>query len=332
MKVAITGANGFVGAALCKYFFSAGHQVIALGNQDKPNPKLLKMATYIKTDITKSMDLIDADVCIHTAALPSDTDTYKSLIISNVEGTLNVVEAARNCKFIIHISSSTVYEFEDEPVKEDNATIQSKLSDYGETKLLAEDILEIDIPSHQRRMILRPRAIYGIGELMLLPRLLKLISGNLLLCPVRDNIHTSLTHVDNIGYAIELFIDKKDAKPINIYNICDEKPYSLKDLMLITASSVWKKQFKPVYIPRFILELVLFVNTRMHNYKTISRPVVDSLNKNAVLDTWRIRKELGYMPQNTFDKTLPQIIKWIDSFGGAKEYIKRPQEALWASF
>src|SRR5690606_15645227 len=109
----------------------------------------------------------DADVCIHTAALPSDTDTYKSLIISNVEGTLNVVDAARKCRSFVYISSSSVYEFGQWPVSEDEASLQSSLSDYGETKLLAEEIVDLDIPEHQKRLILRPRAIYGKGEQLL---------------------------------------------------------------------------------------------------------------------------------------------------------------------
>jgi nucleoside-diphosphate-sugar epimerase len=330
MKIAITGANGFVGAALCRYFYKKGHEILAIGGRENPNQNLLKIARYIHADITGVIDLIDADVCIHAAALSSDTDTYKTLILSNVEGTLNVVEAARNCRFFIHISSSSVYQFKNHPVSEDEASIQSELSDYGETKLLAEDIVDLDIPPNQKRLILRPRAIYGIGDRILLPRLLSMVKGRFLLCPFKKNTQSSLTHVDNIGYAIELYLAKKDQAQLQIFNITDEKPYFLRDLALECSTAVEKRKLVPLSVPASMLRIFLYLSSKMDLSNNISKPVIRSMANNSVLDISRIKRELKYSPPKNFQNSCAEIAGWVDSFGNSSSYLKKLSEAPWS--
>lgn len=330
MRVAITGANGFVGAALCRYFHNSGYEVIALGKNDHPSPNLLKIAKYIQVDITKTMPEIDAEVCIHTAALSSDTDTYKDLILSNVEGTLNVVEAAKKCLFFIHISSSSVYQFKNDPVSEEQASIHNTLSDYGETRLLAEDIVELEIPENQKRLILRPKAIYGIGDRRLLPRLLSLVKGNYLLCPFKKTTQSSLTHVDNIGYAIELFLGQPNPAPLQVFNITDEKPYQLKELALECSSKVEKRNFKPLSLPKPLMDLYLFLNKKSLFANQMSKPLFNSLSKNAILDISKIKHDLKYKPSKNFHNSCDEITAWIDSFGSSKNYLKSLDNAPWS--
>lgn len=330
MKIAITGANGFVGASLCRYFYQKGHEILAIGGQEHPSQNLLKVARYISADITNAIDLIDADVCIHAAALASDTDTYKNLILSNVEGTLNVVEAAKNCSLFVHISSSSVYQFNTQPVKEDEASIQSDLSDYGETKLLAEDIVELEIPVQQKRLILRPRAIYGVGDRVLLPRLLSLVKGKFLLCPFKRNTQGSLTHVDNVGYAIELFIEQKNQPKLQIFNITDETPYILRDLALECISAVEKRKLIPVSLPDSLMKIFILLNHRSGVSDIVSKTVLKSIGSNSILDISRIKQELKYRPSKNFHNSCVDIAGWVDSFGSSTAYLKRLSEAPWS--
>ncbi|SKB27673.1 NAD-dependent epimerase/dehydratase family protein [Daejeonella lutea] len=330
MKIAITGANGFVGAALCRYFYKKGHEIQAIGNRERPNQNLLNIAKYIQADITELMEPINADVCIHAAALSSDTDTYKNLILSNVEGTLNVVEAAKNCGFFIHISSSSVYQFKNHPIKEEEASINADLSNYGETKLLAEDIVELEIPDHQKRLILRPRAIYGIGDRILLPRLLRLIKGKYLLCPFKKGTQSSLTHVDNLGYAIELYLDQKEKTPFQIFNITDEQPYFLRELALEFSSAVEKRQLLPISLPSSLMKILLLLNSKNNQASYISKPVLRSMSNNSVLDISKIKRELKYSPSKNFHNSCADIVHWVDNFGSAKSYMRQLSDAPWS--
>lgn len=329
MKIAITGANGFVGAALCRYFHRNGHEILAIGNRENPGENLRRIATYINADITNVIETIDADVCIHAAALSSEADTYQNLILNNVEGTLNVVEAAKNCKFFIHISSSSVYQFKNGPVTENEANIQSELSDYGETKLLAEDIVEMDIPENQKRLILRPRAIYGIGDRILLPRLLRLVKGRFFLCPFKRNTQSSLTHIDNIGYAIGLYLEQHHAPKFQVFNITDEKPYNLRNLAIECSSALTKRKMIPLSLPLPVMRYFINQQPASDIEKNISKPFFN-LTRSTVLDISRIKKELNYNPTKNFQNSCSEIAEWLDTFGSTQTYLQQLQNAPWS--
>src|SRR5665213_1409954 len=128
MTIVITGANGFAGAALCRYFYALGHEIIATGRQLTPHPALLSYAKYVPGDITKPIEEFKADACIHVAGLASDNSDYGSLFLTNVTGTKNVIDAAKNCRTLIFISSSSVYNFCEKPAVEADAVLNAPIS------------------------------------------------------------------------------------------------------------------------------------------------------------------------------------------------------------
>src|SRR5687768_9961497 len=108
MRIAITGSTGFVGAALIRFFSGKEHEVIAYGRQKTPPKRLSQYANYISQDLTKAIAEIDAEVLIHAAGLASDTADYNALYENNVTATQFLMEAAKKCRQIIFISSSSV--------------------------------------------------------------------------------------------------------------------------------------------------------------------------------------------------------------------------------
>ncbi len=329
MKIVITGANGFVGAALCRYFSKAGHSVIAVGRQVEPPANLLKYATYIPADISTTLPLIEAHVCIHAAGLASDTATYPELYQNNVTGTKNILAAAANCQYFIQISSSSVYNFGSQPMLEHEASLEANLSDYGQTKLLAELLVQEYIPVNQKRLILRPRAIYGLGDRVLLPRLLKLVNRNKLYCPVPPDIQTSLTHVENIAYAISLFLQKENPAALQVYNIADEPGYNLRESAIQILEAVNQKPLKLITVPAAALKALVSINNIVPISPNLNPFVLGMLTKHSVLDISKIKKELNFAPAHTFNNTISDISQWITGMGGLPEYKKSYQEAPW---
>ncbi|WP_026896721.1 NAD-dependent epimerase/dehydratase family protein [Daejeonella oryzae] len=329
MKIAITGANGFEGASLCRYFHNAGHQVIAIGRTKNPHPNLLNYASYLQADILKPIVPLEADVCIHSASLKSDTASYKDLFLSNVEGTLNVVEASKYCSHVIHISSSAVYEFGDSPAKEIDASIENDLTDYGETKLLSEEILHLDIPLAQKRLILRPRAIYGIGDRVLLPRLFNLLKRKTIFCPVESKIKTSLTNIKNVGYAIQLFLNQKELPNLQVFNIADEHVYSLQDEILKLLTEIEEEQLNLISIPGGAINILTRLNSKLKFIRNLNPVLIQSISRNAILDTFCIRKELNYNPENNFQNSRLEIAQWVKNMGGKNAYLSNLAMAPW---
>ncbi len=122
MKVLITGGCGFLGSHVCEYYIQQGAEVIAYDNMTKLELKrtgymaevarnynwdFLKSigVNLVKADVRNFEELIDnaqgCDYIIHTAAQPAMTISWEDPrldITSNVMGTFNVLEAARQLK------------------------------------------------------------------------------------------------------------------------------------------------------------------------------------------------------------------------------------------
>jgi dihydroflavonol-4-reductase len=101
VRVAVTGANGFVGSQVVRELLLRGHEPVALVGADVGDANLRDVPVK-----TRELDLLDAasvraglagcDAVIHTAAcyafwLPDPRDFYRV----NVDGTRHVLEAAR---------------------------------------------------------------------------------------------------------------------------------------------------------------------------------------------------------------------------------------------
>jgi 2-alkyl-3-oxoalkanoate reductase len=332
MKIVVTGATGFVGATLVRRLAQAGHTVLATGRQSSPPPNLLQYAEYRQADITRPQPLFKADACIHAAALASDTASYDRLYAANVEGSRQVVQAARNCAHFIQISSSSVYRFHMEAVREQEAFPCPQLSPYGLSKLLAEKVVMSERESYGHTLILRPRAIYGVGDRVLLPRLLKLLVGKTILCPVEKDTRTSLTHVDNLVYAVMLFLEQKPCPSHQTFNVADEPVYLLREVIIDLLKGITSSALTVRHVPSKGLRLLVQLNEYLRIGTSFTRFSLESLTQSAVLDTSSVRSGLGYRPRHNFLDALPLLTEWIQWQGGVQSYLTQQEQAPWLPF
>ena len=240
-RIIITGATGFVGAHFVRHFSKNGHEVIAMGRQEKPPLGLSAFAKYIQADISEPLPITQGDVCIHCAGLATDKATYKDLYQVNVLGTKHIFEAV-NAPVFIHISSASVYSLNEKILKEEDARMNEDLSDYGKTKLLAEQFLQQNYQKKQHTIILRPRAIYGTHDRVLLPRILQLMKRKAIIAPGNLKVQVSLTHIDNLIHGVEQAMKYKGAS-FDIFNITDELNYELRAAILALAKAIKRRIF-----------------------------------------------------------------------------------------
>jgi nucleoside-diphosphate-sugar epimerase len=244
-------------------------------------------------------------------------------------GTVQVLQASVNCQYFIQISSSSVYAFGHHAMPETAASLKNKLSSYGTTKLLAERLLESQIPAGQHRLILRPRGIYGLGDRVLLPRLLSLVKKDKLYLPVPPSIQTSLTHVENIGYAINLFLQQPNPPALQIFNVADEFPYNLREALLRVITSIYGKPLRQVPVPVAMFRMLVALNKILRISPRLNLMALGMLTQNAVLDLTQIKKHLQYSPQLALIQTIPEISRWVNSLGGIAAYLEKQDAAPW---
>lgn len=127
MKVLVTGADGFIGSHLVELLVKSGHEVRAMalynsfdqrGWLDDIAPEVLESVDIVLGDVRDSHSVLTAmrgvDAVCHLAALIGIPYSYvapESYLDTNIRGTLNVLQAARqlDLKRVLHTSTSEVY-------------------------------------------------------------------------------------------------------------------------------------------------------------------------------------------------------------------------------
>lgn len=126
-KILITGADGFIGSHLTEYLVRSGLDVRAFvyynsfnswGWLDEVDERVKRAVEVFPGDIRDPVGvraaMKDCDVVLHLAALIAIPYSYSSpgtYVDTNVKGTLNVVQAARELGVlrVLHTSTSEVY-------------------------------------------------------------------------------------------------------------------------------------------------------------------------------------------------------------------------------
>jgi len=211
MRVAVTGARGYVGGAVVRALLAEGHEVAALVRG--PSVALDGRVQQVQGDVRDAAAIRalvrGADAVAHTAAWvhkSADHATARAECFSvNVGGTRAVVEAlaAEGRRHLVYVSSIAVY---GGPIQ--GATESAPLhpnTAYGKSKLEAEHVvLEAAKIGRITGCVLRPSVVYGPGAPGNTERLLSLVR-RAAIPMVRDGANRkSVIHVDDLARVVVL--------------------------------------------------------------------------------------------------------------------------------
>jgi nucleoside-diphosphate-sugar epimerase len=280
VRLAVTGASGFCGAAVARLAVAHGHDVRCLGR--RPGP----VGRHVPWDAARELpDLSGADAVVHLAAAVGDPRPGRRAEAAfravNVDGTARLLRAAGD-RPLVWVSSASVYRPGPYPAPVDEEhPADGQRSAYGRTKAAGERLAVA-----AGAVALRPRAVYGEGDRHLLPRLRRVVRGGRAWLPGPDVV-MSLTAVENLAAAVLAAL----TWPGGVYNIADERPYR-RDEVFARALGV------PVrHVPAGAARALAAVSP------TLTRYAVDQLTDGMVLELGRARA-LGYRPGRTLDDYL----------------------------
>jgi NAD dependent epimerase/dehydratase len=179
MKVFLTGADGFIGSHLAEELVRAGHQVKALciynsigshGWLDTISPEVKSQMEIVMGDIRDPYHMAQLvkgqDAILHLAALIAIPFSYVApdmYVQTNIQGTLNLLNAARDAGVsrFIHTSTSEVYGTA-QYVPMDEGHILQGQSPYSATKIGADMMVKSFYSSFELPTItIRPFNTYG---------------------------------------------------------------------------------------------------------------------------------------------------------------------------
>lgn len=170
MKIAITGASGFLGSVLIPLLLEEGHSLRLLirnPSQRIENWREVEYVTGALPDETSIRSLVEhADVVVHLAALISlDDRPDKELFRINTEGSRLLLAASKRAgvKRFIHLSSVTAYNQApyDLPMNEDRPLLAGTGYTYDHSKAAAQAIALSYNGNGMEVIVLAPAAILG---------------------------------------------------------------------------------------------------------------------------------------------------------------------------
>jgi nucleoside-diphosphate-sugar epimerase len=255
MRVAVTGAGGFVGAAVCADLEAAGHRVVRLARRPidgHPETVLWDLRRGREGGSITAAPLPAVDAIVHCAAAISTFDADGTAREANVGGSLRIAEAWPRVP-IVYVSSASVYPPSHvasggRPLREDDATGEGLHDPYSRSKLEAERALWAEADATGRSLtILRPSIVYGPGDRHILPGIHRLRLGGWVLLP-GGRRPWSLTPIGLLCDAVRVSVERT-APGVRVLNVAEEPPERIRDFFLRLLSEDAGRRLRAVVFP-----------------------------------------------------------------------------------
>ena len=334
MKVAVTGAGGFLGRALVERMRDSEFTPLAIVKKERD-----KLSYEQQGVDSVCRDLIEKDACaglfkdchavVHCAALRRDYGKWEKFKRTNIDITRLVMEYAAKAevKKVIHISTVAVYGNDRSHFGTDeDADYGERVVDhYTRSKIEADKIVsalinEKDFPA----VILRPGYIWGSGDKAIIPYAVRsLRSKRLFLADDGANL-LSLTYIDNMVEAIMIAL-RKDEAIGKVFNITDGSKVTssrfINDMIAILGI-----EYRPVHVPYALLYTIAYILEIYYRLvKRSSKPPLTRfaarfLKYDAVFDISRAIYDLGYQPKISYKEGMTLLTSYLRSlyYGGKK--------------
>ena len=307
--VAVTGAAGFIGAAMCRRLVAEGHDVIGVDVDAGAAARVAASgAQFRRADVADRGAvrgaLDGAELAVHTAALLPGSGGMSESIRVNVDGTENVCVAAKDAgaRRIVHLSSVAAwgYDFKTD-ITEDEPLATRSSHPYIATKAAGEHVAR-----KHGATIVKPGDVYGPESQPWAVIPFELIKGGRAALPMRGRGIITLVYIDDLVDCIYRALTRPEGEG-GVFTAWDGRPVTAKEFFDHYARMLGKKGVRtaPAAVLRPLMRLTPGVN----------RDDLIFLMRRAVYPNTRAREVLGWNPRVRLEEGMARTEKWLREVG-----------------
>ncbi|MFC1478318.1 NAD-dependent 4,6-dehydratase LegB [Candidatus Margulisiibacteriota bacterium] len=320
VKVLVTGADGFIGSHLVEELVNQGLNVKAFvyynsfnscGWLDTLSPEIKEKIEIFSGDVRDPFGVKTAmegcDVVFHLAALiaiPYSYHSPQSYVDTNIQGTLNIVQAARELKVkkVIHTSTSETYGTALTAPIDEGHPLQGQ-SPYSATKIGADQIAlsfyrSFDLPV----AVIRPFNTYGPRQSAraVIPTVITQIASG-----KKELKMGSITPTRDFNYVKDtvrgfIKVAEADSSIGEVINVGSGSEISIGDLVSKIAE-------------------LMDSDVKIISDEERIRPEKSEVYR-LLADLSKAREMIGYSPEYYLDDGLKETIEWFTDPENLKQY------------
>jgi len=311
-KGLITGGAGFLGINLIRHLMEKGYALASLDVEEFDYPERSK-TEVIKGDIRDKVMLDRAmegvDFVVHTAAaLPLYTP--KDIYTTDVEGTRNVLEAARRhgVERVVHVSSTAVYGIPDHHPLYETDKLEG-VGPYGQAKIQAEMIC---LEHRGRGMVvpvIRPKSFIGPERLGVFALLYDwALNGHNFPMIGSGNNRYQLLDVEDLCEAIHLTLSLPETQVNDTFNIGAAEFTTMKeDYQVVLDHAGYGKKVVGLPATPAIWGLRLLDRLKL---SPLYKWVYETASKDSFVSIEKARRDLGFKPKYSNKDALLRNFRW----------------------
>ncbi len=321
MKALVTGATGFVGAALTRRLLAEGACVHVLLRDDKQAPELEAAGARVHMGTVGDPNQVaeaasGCEVLFHCAGENSHRSAPLALEWTNVAGTENVINAARHVcvRRVVHLScaDTTLINRDRFHWKEDRVSMTRPLDPCARSKLLAEELAIAASCQSTEVTAIRGAWLWGPGDRTTLPALcIEAAQGGVRLFGNGRNLVATL-YIDNLVDAL-LAASQVPEAACNVYYISDGEFLDAGEFLGMLCRSLGLPPPKPGFFP--LAYALAWMRERFGLDGPWPTDVVRR-GRNSLFDTHRALQDLGYEPRVSVEKGMERVAAWAEQMGG----------------
>jgi nucleoside-diphosphate-sugar epimerase len=323
MKAFVTGGSGYVGRNLIRHLRSRGDEVRALARSGAAAGTVARLGAQA---VEGDLDAVDAmrramsgcDAVFHAAALAAEWGPREAFQRFNVDGTRNVLAAARaaGVPCLVHVGTEAAF-CDGTPLvdlDESRPLPERPLARYPQSKNAAERLVRAASAPGLRTVVVRPRLIWGNDDTSVLAALAAAVKAGRFMWMDGGDYPTSTCHVDNVCEALLLAADK--GRGGEAYFVTDGAPVQLREFVTkMLASRGVDPGDKSIpgflalafaYVAEFAWEILGLLG--IHSEPPVTRMAVHLFGEPVTVIDAKARRELGYAGKVTREQGLASLV------------------------